>query len=53
MNAVQEWLHEVVIKRLFMREAITRRRQTVGKRVSVSVELINTADYHSGWMLIL
>lgn len=34
-----------------MSEAITR-LQTVGNRVSVSYKLINTVDYHSGWMLI-
>lgn len=48
MNAVQEWLQGVVIKRLFMSEAITC-QQTVGNRVNVSYKLINTVDYHSGW----
>lgn len=46
MDAVQEWLHMVVMKSLFISGDITL-VQTLGNKVSVSSKLINSAKKNS------
>lgn len=48
MDAVQEWLHMVVMKSLFINGDVTL-VQTLGNKVSVSLKLINSARKSSRW----